>query len=146
MRTDRQIGRSTTASQTGRQQRTHYGWKSWRGEETGAGLLDSFIYEFWCSVIADWSLLVVCGLSEFFWLQNEINLMRYDILVISNSPGIKLEIYIKNTTTICRIRKHYEEKQSEKLFVKWGFYNCLRQLIMRISTPTLLAMQSEIEL
>ena len=44
--------------------------------------------------------------------------MRYDILVISNSPGIKLEIYIKNTTRVFRIRKRYEEKQSEKLFVK----------------------------
>ena len=35
MRTDRQIGRSTTASQTGRQQRTHYGgWKSY-SKQTG---------------------------------------------------------------------------------------------------------------
>ena len=95
------------------QQRTHYAGnlraklRSWRGEERRLGWTVLFISFDVPLPGAGWMWLVVCGLSEFFWLQNEINLMRYDILVISNSPGIKLEIYIKNITRIFQTLCNY---------------------------------------
>ena len=95
------IDRENQAART--QQRTHYGgWKSYikqAGLDEEKRLGWTVLFMSFDVPLAGW-WLVVCGLSEFFWLQNEINLMRYDILVISNSTGIKLEIYIKNITRI----------------------------------------------